>query len=71
MSAYQINLLLEALVRVYSSEELSGGEPIVSCLVSYLGFETEQAEEFVAGALQLKELRACLGDIRPRDIYVQ
>lgn len=71
MTTYQINLLLEALVKVYSSEELSGAEPIVSSLVNHLGFDSYQAEAFVAGALQLKEARARLGDVRPRDAYVQ
>ena len=71
MSTYEISLLLEALVRVYSSEELSAGEPIVSSLKDHLGFNCDQAEAFVAGALHLKEARARLGDLRPGDVCVQ
>lgn len=71
MSTYQINLLLEALVRVYSSEELSAGEPVLSCLVDHLGFDNDQAEAFVVGALELKEARARLGELLPQDTYVQ
>ena len=71
MSTYQITLLLEALVTVYSSEELSAGEPVLSCLVNHLGFEAEQAEAFVIAALELKELRARLGEPWPQDSFVQ
>jgi hypothetical protein len=71
MSTYEINLLLEALVRVYSSQELAAAEPVVSCLVKDLGFENELAEVFVEGALLLKEARAKRGLVAPQDSYVQ
>ena len=71
MSSYQIKLLLEALARVYSSQELSAAEPVVGCLVSHFGFDREQAEVFVTGALQLKEVRARLGELVPQDTYIQ
>ncbi len=71
MSLYQIKLLLEALTRVYSSQELSASEPVVACLVNHLGFGREEAEVFVTGALELKEVRARLGEVVPQDTYIQ
>lgn len=71
MSTYQINLLLEALVGIYSIQELIAAEPVVLSLVNHLGFDCEQAEAFVAGALQLKEARARLRDVRQGHLYVQ
>lgn len=71
MTTYQVNLLLEALSRVYSSQELSDAECVVSCLVAHLGFDCEGAEAAVAGALALKEARARRGNIAPQDTYVQ
>ena len=71
MSSYQIKLLLEALAKVYSSQELSAAEPIVASLVNHIGLDCEQAEVFVAGALQLKEARARLGEVVPQDTYIQ
>lgn len=71
MSTYQINLLLEALVGVYSSQELSAADPVVTCLVNHLGFDCQQAEALVEAALQLKVARARLGDLGAGDVYVQ
>ncbi len=71
MSSYQIKLLLEALAKVYSSQELSAAEPVMSCLVNHLGFDSDQAEAFVVGALELKEARARRGNVGPQDTYVQ
>ena len=71
MSTYQINLLLEALVGVYSSQELSAGEPVISCLVVHLGVDVCQAEALVEGALEIKEARTRLADHRSAHILIQ
>jgi hypothetical protein len=71
MSTYQMDLLLEALAKVYSSQELSDVEPVVSSLVDHLGLSNELAEAFVTGALHLKEARARLGDLQARDTFIQ
>jgi hypothetical protein len=58
MTNYQLHLLLEAIAKVHSFEELSGGIPVISLLVRHLGFETEAAEAIVQGALHIKTIRA-------------
>jgi hypothetical protein len=71
MTTFQISLLLEALSKVYSSQELAAAEPIVKSLVTHLGFDSHQAEALITGALHLKELRARLGERQINDIYIQ
>ncbi len=67
MTSYQITLLLEALVSVYSTEELCAADSIIVRLVKHLRFEQQDAEALVVGALRLKEVRLRYG--RQPSIY--
>jgi hypothetical protein len=71
MTTFQISVILEALAKLYSSQELSAAESVVSSLVNHLGFSSDQAEALVAGALHLKEVRARLGELQLSDTYIQ
>lgn len=62
MSTYQVHLLLEALVRVHSLEELEDCGSIVSQLQHHLGLSVEEGEIVVEGAAQLKRLRIDAGE---------
>jgi hypothetical protein len=65
MSTYQLHLLLEALARVHSFEELSDGLSVISLLKKHLGFDSCEAEAVVEGAFQLKKVRV-ESQIHPR-----
>lgn len=71
MTTYQLRLLLEALIRVHSYEELADGEPVISLLVRHLGFSPDEAEAVVEGALNLKTVRAGCGTSPTGEIYLQ
>jgi hypothetical protein len=71
MSTYQVHLLLEALVRVHSLEELENCCSIVSQLHHHLGLTIEEGEIVVEGAAQLKRLRMDAGECSSERIPLQ
>ncbi len=61
MSKYQVHLLLEALVRVYSLSELEDCQTVVTHLCRHLSLSEDEGEIMVEGAVQLKRLRMEVG----------
>jgi hypothetical protein len=71
MSGYELMLILEALTRVHTFDELAQGRPIIAALVLHLGLEPEQAEVLVEGAMYLKQARAESGEVIQGVSYLQ
>ena len=71
MSGYELMLILEALTRVHTFDELALGRPIIAALVLHLGLEPEQAEVLVEGAMYLQQARAESGDVIQGVSYLQ
>ena len=71
MSGYELMLILEALTRVHTFDELALGHPIIEALVIHLGLQPEQAEALVEGAMYLKQARAESGEIIQGVNYLQ
>jgi hypothetical protein len=71
MSGYELMLILEALTRVHTFDELAQGRPIIAALVLHLRLEPEQAEVLVEGAMYLKQARAESGEVIQGVSYLQ
>ena len=70
MSQYQVHLLLEALAKVHSFQELSEGEPVISLLIRHFCFGIDEAEAAVEGPLYLKKVRAESGQCPAGELYI-
>jgi len=70
MPTYQLHLLIAALVKLYTFQELERGVGIIPILVRQLGFPLKVVKEIVKAASDIKRIRAQKQEVEPEIFYL-